>query len=90
MLPISVATARHPWEVGPQMNKFEQVSSDHHQMSLLGDKSPGVNGGVPLPCDLSHDAFDVTYPYEQTDACENITFSQLYLGESVSKCSANI
>ena len=62
------------------MNKFEQVSSDHHQMSLLGDKSPGVNGGVPLPCDLSHDAFDVTYPYEQTDACENITFSQLYLG----------
>ena len=45
MLPISVATARHPWEVGPQMNKFEQVSSDHHQMSLLGDKSPGVNWG---------------------------------------------
>ena len=21
---------------GPQMNKFEQVSSDHHQMSLTG------------------------------------------------------
>ena len=22
------------WMVSPQMNKFEQVSSDHHQMSL--------------------------------------------------------
>ena len=22
-------------EEGPQMNKFEQVSSDHHQMSLI-------------------------------------------------------
>ena len=22
--------------VGPQMNKFEQVSNDHHQMSLAG------------------------------------------------------
>ena len=36
------------------MNKFEQVSSDHHQMSLLGDKSPGVNGGEYL--------YHVTYP----------------------------
>ena len=23
--------------VGPQMNKFEQVSSDHYQMSLSGE-----------------------------------------------------
>ena len=24
------------WKGGPQMNKFEQVSSDHNQMSLIG------------------------------------------------------
>ena len=28
---VSVATTRYP-----QMNKFEQVSSDYHQMSLVG------------------------------------------------------
>ena len=44
---VSFATTRYcPWEereVGPQMNKFEQVSSDHHQMmSLAGE---GVVGG---------------------------------------------
>ena len=33
---VSVATTRcHSQEV-PQMNKFEQGSSDHHQMSLAG------------------------------------------------------
>ena len=39
-------------------------------------------GRVALPCDLSHDACDVTYPphpHRQTDACENITFPQLLL-----------
>ena len=34
-------------------------------------------------CDLSHDAFDVTYPIrspcERTDAYENITFPKLCL-----------
>ena len=35
---------------------------------------------VTLPCDLSLDAFDVTYhPVEHTHACENITFPQLRL-----------
>ena len=65
---------------GPQMNKFEQVSSDHHQMSLAG--VPMSDGwpyptwhflrGTP-PCDLSHDALDVISPTcKQTDACEHI------------------
>ena len=36
-----------------QINKFEQVSSDHLQMLLVGGT---------LQCDLSHDAFDVTHP----------------------------
>ena len=50
-----------------QVNKFEQVFIDHYQMSLTGrGRSPGLMSRkwevVPLPCDLSHDAFDVTYP----------------------------
>ena len=72
--------------VGPLVNKFEQVSSDYHQMSLArGWVCPGVgiSPGVPLPCNLSYDACDVTYPYLptewQTDTCENITFQQLLL-----------
>ena len=40
--------------------------SGHHQMSLAGCSQvwcPGVGmRRVPLPCDLSHDSFDVTYP----------------------------
>ena len=28
--------------VGPQVNKFEQVSSDDHQMSVAGGMSPGL------------------------------------------------
>ena len=28
--------------VGPQVNKFEQVSSDDHQMSVAGVRSPGL------------------------------------------------
>ena len=42
MLPVSVAiTNFHSGVVGPQMNKFEQVSSVHHQMSLAeGGKVP--------------------------------------------------
>ena len=57
------------------MNKFEQVSSAHHQMSLVGvsrsdgqggtltDLSQGKGRGA-LPYDLAHDTFDVTYPTE--------------------------
>ena len=62
-------------EVGIQpMNKFEQLSSDDHQMSVAG-------GGVGyLPSDPSHDPCDIYLsPYEQIDACENITFPQLPL-----------
>ena len=68
-------------EVGPQVNKFEQVSSDDHQMSVAGEdggRSPRMMwGGVTLPCDLPHDAYDVpTTPSlnGMTDACEDIIF----------------
>ena len=46
-----------------EINKFEQVSSDRHQMSLAEGMSPGLMSRGEegtLPCDLSHDAFDVT------------------------------
>ena len=44
---VSIATIRcHSWGgggVGPKMNMFEQVSSDHDQMSLaVGGRSPGL------------------------------------------------
>ena len=73
-IPASVQwppSATAPGRAGvPCLNKFENVSSDHHQMSL-GWGSPGLMcRGIPhlacpgdtLPCDLSDDAFDVTYP----------------------------
>ena len=82
-------------DLASQMNKFEQVFSDHHQISLgrgyLGLMSRGLVEGVPrfdvqgvrargcpglmsmgegtLPCGLSHDTFDVTYPLLWTDRC---------------------
>ena len=78
--------------VVPYLNKFQQVSSDDHQLPLAGLSRSDVQGwsaGIPhltwpcggtLSCDLSHDTFDVNYPlhlYEQTNACANITFTQL-------------
>ena len=77
---VSAATTRCcSCGAGPQMNKFVQVSSDHHQISLAGGPRSNVcvwgggrGGTLPsLPCDLSH----VTYPPSptgQTHACENI------------------
>ena len=73
--PLGVSTFGGEGEVGIQpMNKFEQLSSDDHQMSVAG-------GGVGyLLCDPSHDPCDIYLsPYEQIDACENITFPQLHL-----------
>ena len=37
--PLDVSTMGRGWGVGPQVNKFEQVSSDDHQMSVAGDRS---------------------------------------------------
>ena len=94
--PASVATTKcqYQWEGGGlQVNKFEQVSSDDHQMSVAGVGplqwwAPDVNSrgyprsdvqgeGGTLLCDLLHDACDVTAPNRMTDTCENITFLQL-------------
>ena len=48
---------------GPQMNKFEQVSSDHHQISVAGEL-PGLmskGGGVPY-LTLLRGVVGVRYP----------------------------
>ena len=45
--------------LGSQVKKFEQVSSDDHQMSVAGGNGVGSRSdwaGGTLPCDLSHDA----------------------------------
>ena len=61
--PASVATIKcDTGGIDPQVNKLVQVSSDDHQMSLAGG---GHVQGVPLPCELSHDACDVIYPLLQ-------------------------
>ena len=63
----------------PYLNKFEQLSGGHHQISLAGNPRSDVGEGKRyLPFDLPHDALDFTYPFPcgHTDACENITFPQ--------------
>ena len=68
--PLDVSTGEG-W-LGPQVNKFEQVSSDDHQMSVAGrdpqigclgwgEGSPSLMSGGRgyLPCDLSTDVCDV-------------------------------
>ena len=42
--------------VGPQVNKFEEVCSDDHQMSVAGGE-----GGIQVPC-LGGTPYHVTYP----------------------------
>ena len=65
------------------MNKFEQVSSDDHQMSLAGtfprsDLQMGVT-----PCNVTYSMNHVIVPTHppptkgMTDICENITFLEL-------------
>ena len=63
--PLDVSTA---WRrgIGPQVNKFEQVSSDDHQLSVVGEEDTMVTWGLP-------------WTEWQTDTFENITFPQLRL-----------
>ena len=76
---VSVANTRCQYQrggggMGPQVNKFEQVSSDDHLMSVAGRgvgaqvwcpvESLGVQVRYPggrgaLPYDLSHETYDV-------------------------------
>ena len=61
---VLVATTRREYGgggVGPQVNKFEQVPSDDHQMSVAGGRYPGLmSKGVPY---LSIYACDVPSPH---------------------------
>ena len=82
-----VATTRcQYWDkLGLQVNEFEQVSSDDHQMPDVGGggRSPGLmlwgwsparsdalrGRGSTLPCNLSHDTCDLPTPLPWTDRC---------------------
>ena len=55
--PLDVSSSRGEGLVGPQANKYEEVLGDDH---LDVTRVVCVQlVGYPLPCDLSHDAFDV-------------------------------
>ena len=75
---VSVATTRcqYWWRerVGPQVNKFEQVFSNDHQMSLVegGGWNP-CQGDTRVPCRGGGGGVPMHH------ACENITFPQLRL-----------
>ena len=73
---VLVATTRCQYQV----NKFEQVSSDDHQMSVTGGGSPGLMFGVPYH--VSYPMMHVIIPPPtpmNIYACENIAFLQLRL-----------
>ena len=66
------------------MNKFEQVSSDGHQISLAGGSRFDVQWGMVLysevQCIMGNGHMGSTANGQtdtQTDTCENITFLQL-------------
>ena len=104
-----LATVRAPatryqywWGMGPQVNKFVQVSTDGHQMSLAGDeaRAGGVlclmsgEGGTGS-CTMRSNASRVmvtwgppspSHPYDQTDTSENITFPQLRWRAVIKPC----
>ena len=68
-LSVSVATIRchcrgGGW-VSPEMNKFEQISSGHHQMSIAGAWTEGWvchPGGGPLCCVQGGSPYHLSYP----------------------------
>ena len=86
---VSVATTRCHSR-GPQMIKFEQVSSDHHQM-LIAWGFPGLmfgEEGVPyltfpgVPCRVTYPMMHLMLPTPSPTPLnrrENITFPQLRL-----------
>ena len=67
--PVDITTAGGRGVLGPKVNKFEQVSNDDHQMSVV--QVPMfqciMGNGHPLPLN------------RMTDSCENIAFPQLRL-----------
>ena len=56
---VSVVTARCCSLGCPQMNKFEQIASDHHQMSLTRGSTGLISREVTLP---NHTKRRVSFP----------------------------
>ena len=76
MLSVSVVTNRcHCSGACPQMNKFEQFSSDHHQMSLVGGRSSGLMlRGYPY-----HETYPMMHLLLPRATCENRHLWKHYL-----------
>ena len=69
--------------IDPQVNKFEQVSNNDHQMSVaVGARSPGVMSRWwgALPCDLSHDACDVPPPVNRQTPVKTLPSCDFFSG----------
>ena len=70
---------------GSQMNKFEKVFSDGHQMSLTGGGAGGPMSGErvgtwysEVQCIMGNGHIGLPWSLcQQTDMTENITFAQL-------------
>ena len=80
--PLDAALREHG---SPHMNKFEQVSSDHHQKILAEGLGPNVQR-EEVPYGVSYPIIDfilptLPHPFGQTDFCENVTFPQVILGQ---------
>ena len=82
----------------PQMNKFGQVFSDHHPMSLAERARSDVQryltdlsqGGYPTMWRIPWCIWCYLSPCEQTDACENTTFPQRYLRALMKRCGSRV
>ena len=85
---VSVTTTRCWYCFGggvdSQVNKFEQVSNNDHQMSVAGGgaRSPGMMSRWwgTLPCDLSHDACDVLPPVNRQTPVKTLPFCDFFSG----------
>ena len=67
---VSVATIRcHSWDGDPQVKKFEDVSSEHHLMSLA----------LGTPADLSPWVPHLAFPGERVGTCVSSDGHQMSL-----------
>ena len=93
---VRVSVIRSQYQLGgPQMNKFEKVSCDGHQMSLTGcwgfqclmSEAVGPGGDRTIHCGPMHHGCHMgTTPVDkQTDTSEYITFPQLWWLEVIRK-----
>ena len=79
-LPLDVSTGMGV--IGPKVNKFEQVSSDDHQMSVA--VGVGLTSGIRA-VGGTHVTWRPPQTECQIDTCENLIFVQLRLQEIITQ-----